>query len=276
MERRRGSRDNDVEAVDVGQTILAAAAFQAASIPRGSRCGADALVCAGPPGPASKDRVMKKPDVHKRILDVGIIPVIRAASPDLALEVSRAICRGGIPIIEMTLTVPGAIDLIGELSRSMPDVLIGAGTVLDACAAQRSIDAGAQFIVSPGLDDETVKSTTGQNVLMVAGCLTATEAMAAWKRGCDFVKIFPCASVGGPAYIKALSTVLPHIPMIPTGGVNLSNAAAFLCAGAAAIGVGSELTSAPSITETAQKFLAAVDAAREECQTQVMSTRVKP
>lgn len=125
---------------------------------------------------------------------------------------SRAICRGGIPIIEMTLTVPGAIDLIAELSRSVPDVLIGAGTVLDAAAAQRSMDAGAQFIVSPGLDDSTIKFATEQNVLMVPGRLTATEVMAAWKRGCDFVKIFPSVSVGVPRISRRSTQSCPTSP----------------------------------------------------------------
>ena len=209
------------------------------------------------------DHEVKRHEVRERILETGILPVVRASSPDWAAEVSRAICAGGIPIIEMTLTVPGAIEIIAELSRSMPGLLIGAGTVLDATNAQRCIDAGAQFLVSPGLDAATIKLAGERNVLMIGGALTPSEVMRAWKLGCDFVKIFPCASVGGPSYISALKTVLPHIRMVPTGGVSLSNAGAFFSAGAEAIGVGGELTSAASITEAACQFVSIVKGAKQ-------------
>lgn len=205
---------------------------------------------------------MKKHEVRKRILDVGIIAVVRAATAAAAIEIAHAIRSGGISIIELTMTVPGAVDAIAELSRSMSDVLIGAGTVLDAFTAQRCMNAGAQFIVSPGVVGETMKFAHNQSVLIIPGALTPTEVINAWKYGCDLVKIFPCASVGGPSYIKALKAALPHISMIPTGGVNLSNAEAFLRAGAAAIGVGGELTAAASVTDTARKFSKIVEAAR--------------
>ena len=206
---------------------------------------------------------MTKAEVRTRLLDVGIVPVVRAATPELALKASRAIFAAGIPIVEMTMTVPCAIDAIGELRRTAPEMLVGAGTVLDSATAQRCLDAGAQFIVSPGFDLDTVKLINDARVLMIAGALTPTEVIEAWKHGSDFVKIFPCASVGGPSYIKALKAALPQIEMIPTGGVNLANAEAFLRAGAAALGVGNELICAPSIAETARQFLAIVQGVKK-------------
>ena len=205
---------------------------------------------------------MKKHEVCKRILEVGIIPVVRASSPDEAVEAARAICAGGIPIIELTMTVPAAVEVIAELSRTMPGALIGAGTVLDPYHAERCLDAGAQFIVSPGFNPTTVQTVNDCGVLMIPGALTPTEVIHAWQSGSEFVKIFPCGSVGGPSYIKALKAALPQIQMIPTGGVNLSNAEAFLHAGASAIGVGGELTAAENVMETARQFVAAVQGAR--------------
>jgi len=186
----------------------------------------------------------------------------------LAVE---AVCAGGIPIVEVTMTVPGAVEVIAQLSKSMgSEVLIGAGTVLDADTARRCIDAGAEFIVSPGFDLETVKFVNHADKLMMAGALTPTEVIAAWKAGSDFVKIFPCGAVGGAKYIKALKAPLPQIPMIPTGGVNLDTAADFIMAGAAALGVGGELVWASAlesgntapIVEAAQEFVAIVRNAR--------------
>jgi len=184
---------------------------------------------------------MKKQEVRSRILEVGIVPVIRASSAAEGKFAAEAVSRGGLPIVEITMTVPGAIEVISELVRDLPEVLVGAGTVLDADTARRCLDAGASFLVSPGLDLDTVKLAVKESVLIMAGALTPTEVMAAWKAGADFVKIFPCAQVGGPAYIKALRGPLPQVPLVPTGGVNLETAAAFISAGAAALGVGGEL-----------------------------------
>jgi len=164
------------------------------------------------------------------------------------------------------MTVPGAVGVIGDLARSMgAELLIGAGTVLDAETARRCLDAGAQFIVSPGFDAGTVEFLNRQGVLVMAGALSATEVITAWKAGSDFVKIFPCGNVGGPSYIRALKAVLPQIPMIPTGGVNLTTAGTFLKAGAAAIGVGGELITADhaAITPLARQYVSIVEAARE-------------
>jgi 2-dehydro-3-deoxyphosphogluconate aldolase/(4S)-4-hydroxy-2-oxoglutarate aldolase len=211
-----------------------------------------------------------KEKVSSRILEVGIIPVIRASSADEAKFAAEAVARGGIPIVEITMTVPGAVEVIAELVRELPDVLVGAGTVLDARMAGRCLDAGAKFLVSPGLDLATVKFAASRKVVMMAGALTPTEVIAAWKAGSDFVKIFPCAQVGGPAYIKALKGPLPQVPLVPTGGVNLETAADFISAGAAALGVGGELIRkdflqerrADALQDLAQQFVRIVSNAR--------------
>jgi len=182
------------------------------------------------------------------------------------------VCDGGIPIVEITMTVPGAVDVIRELRRSAPaSVLIGAGTVLDAEAARRCLDAGAQFLVSPGLNLPTIEFAARSGILMLAGALTPTEVVTAWNAGSDFVKVFPCGQVGGAKYIKALKGPLPQIPLVPTGGVNLNTAAEFIEAGAAALGIGGELVQADAlksgkaevIVENARKFVAIVKQARE-------------
>ena len=148
---------------------------------------------------------MTSADVRKRIIEIGIIPVIRAASARDAIFAVEAVNAGGIPVAELTMTVPGAIDLIAELSKTLgSEILIGAGTVLDAETAQRCIEAGARFIVSPGFDQETVKRAKQFDTIVMAGALTPTEVIAAWKAGSDMVKIFPCGNVGGAKYIRAL------------------------------------------------------------------------
>jgi 2-dehydro-3-deoxyphosphogluconate aldolase/(4S)-4-hydroxy-2-oxoglutarate aldolase len=214
---------------------------------------------------------MTKQEAASRILEIGIVPVVRASSAKQALRAVEAVCAGGIPIVEITMTVPGAVEVIAQLAQSMgSEVLIGAGTVLDAGAAERCIEAGAEFIVSPGFDLETVKFANRRDKLMIAGALTPTEVITAWKAGSDFVKIFPCGTVGGAKYIKALKAPLPQIPMIPTGGVNLNTAADFMIAGAAALGIGGELVSASAlqsgntapIVDAAQDFVAIVRTAR--------------
>jgi 2-dehydro-3-deoxyphosphogluconate aldolase / (4S)-4-hydroxy-2-oxoglutarate aldolase len=214
---------------------------------------------------------MTKAEVRDKIARIGIIPVIRAASPELAIAAARAVSGGGIPIVEITMTVPGAVDVIRKLTASLPgDVLIGAGTVLDSETALECLEAGAQFLVSPAIDAGAVNLARSRGILMMAGALTPNEVVAAWKCGSDFVKIFPCGNMGGPGYIKALKSALPRIPMVPTGGVNLSNVARFLEAGAAAVGVGGELISASAcasgqftaIAELARQYVAAIQNAR--------------
>ena len=216
---------------------------------------------------------MTREEVRQKIVAIGIVPVVRAASSQQAMRAAEAVCAGGIPIVEVTMTVPGAIDVIAQLAKSVgKDVLVGAGTVLDADAAQRCIDAGAEFLVSPGFELATVQWAKQQGKLMMAGALTPTEVIAAWKAGSDFVKIFPCGAVGGAKYIKALKAPLPQVPMIPTGGVNLDTAADFIQAGADALGIGGELVSAAAlrsgnldaITEAARLYVAIVREARRD------------
>jgi len=215
---------------------------------------------------------MIKSEVQKRIVEIGIVPVVRAASQDQAMLAAEAVASGGIPIVEITMTVPGAVDVIGRLTRSIGDkVLIGAGTVLDAPTAEQCVNAGAQFLVSPGFDLEVVQVAIRTGTLVMAGALTPTEVITAYKAGSDFVKIFPCGNVGGPAYIKALKAALPQIPMVPTGGVNLGTAAEFLRAGASALGVGGELISraelesrnSDAIAGMARRFAQVVNEARQ-------------
>lgn len=218
---------------------------------------------------------MTKQEVAAKITQIGIVPVVRASSSKQAMQAAEWVCVGGIPIVEITMTVPGAIELISQLSKTIgPDVLIGAGTVLDVQTARQCLDAGAQFLVSPGFDLGTVNFASNSNIVIMAGALSPTEVISAWKAGSDFVKVFPCGTVGGAKYIKALKGPLPQIPMVPTGGVNLNTAAEFIQAGAAALGVGGELVSPAAlqsgnrneITENAKKFVAAVRDARQQLQ----------
>jgi len=216
---------------------------------------------------------MTRDEVEKRIREIGIVPVVRAKSAKQAQLAAEAVCAGGIPVVEVTMTVPGAVELIAQLVKaSGAEILIGAGTVLDAETANRCLDAGAQFIVSPGFDLETVRFVKQQGALMMAGALTPTEVISAWKAGSDFVKIFPCGSMGGAKYLKALKAPLPQVPMIPTGGVNLETAGDMIRAGAEALGIGGELVSASAlasgdtqpITDAARKYVAIVREARQE------------
>jgi 2-dehydro-3-deoxyphosphogluconate aldolase/(4S)-4-hydroxy-2-oxoglutarate aldolase len=210
---------------------------------------------------------MNKQAVRDRILQIGIVPVVRASSPGEARTAAECVCKGGIPIVEITMTVPGAIEVIRELARhAASDLLVGAGTVLNAETARRCLDAGAQFLVSPGFNAATVALAKREQKLILAGALTPTEVITAWEAGADFVKVFPCGQVGGAKYIRALKGPLPDIPLVPTGGVNLSTAAEFLEAGAAALGIGGELVhpdhlksgNTELIVENARKFLAIV------------------
>jgi 2-dehydro-3-deoxyphosphogluconate aldolase/(4S)-4-hydroxy-2-oxoglutarate aldolase len=206
-----------------------------------------------------------------RIREVGIVPVVRATSASEALEAVEAIRAGGIPILEITLTVPGAVKIIAELtSRFGDDTLIGAGTVLDAESAQACIDAGARFVVSPSLDVATIETCRALDIAVFPGALTPTEVVTAWKAGADAVKVFPANAVGGASYLKSLKAPLPQIELIPTGGVSLTTVADFIAAGAMALGVGADLVDlaalrrgdAASITSKAREYVAAVIAAR--------------
>src|SRR6266851_1191819 len=225
---------------------------------------------------------MDKQKVRDRIMEIGIVPVVRASSPGEARIAATAVCQGGIPIVEITMTVPGAVDVIRELVKNCAsDVLIGAGTVLNAEAARRCLDAGAQFLVSPGLNLQTIELAIREGKLIMAGALTPTEVMAAWEAGADFVKIFPCGQVGGAKYIKALRGPFPQVPFVPTGGVNLNSAAEFIEAGAVALGVGGECVQAEAlkankpeiIVENARRFLAIVKQARAQMASSGMAAK---
>ena len=220
---------------------------------------------------------MTKEQVRARVLEVGIVPVVRATSAKQAISAAVAVAAGGITIVEVTMTVPGALDAISQLIKTLgSEVVVGAGTVLDAQAARQCFDAGAEFLVSPGLDLGTIKAAQDAGKLIMAGALTPTEVITAWKAGADFVKVFPASAVGGAAYVKALRGPLPQVPLVPTGGVNLNTAADFLRAGASALGVGGELVVAAALKsgETAQ--ITALARQYLEIVQQVRETETKP
>lgn len=190
---------------------------------------------------------MTKEQVRNRIQEIGIIPAIRLSSATDAIFAAEAISSSGIPIIEVTMTIPGAIEVISELTRSNPELVVGAGTVSDIEMAGRCLDAGAKFLTTPGLDTEIVAFSLKENIVVFPGALTPSEIMATWKSGADFVKVFPCSVFGGPAYIKALKAPFPAIPLIASGGVNQQNAAAFIHVGAVAVGIGRDLIHADAV-----------------------------
>lgn len=212
-----------------------------------------------------------KPKAKEQIVRTGLIPIIRASSPEQALRIMEAVLAGGIPTVEITMTVPGALKVLEQTADRLGDrALLGAGTVLDAETARAAILAGAQFLVSPHLNPRVIETARRYSCVSIPAGLTPTEIVAAWEAGADFVKVFPCGQVGGAAYIRALRGPLPHIDLIPTGGVNLETAGEFLKAGAAAVGVGTELVDRRAvqegryeiITERARQFAEAVARAR--------------
>jgi 2-dehydro-3-deoxyphosphogluconate aldolase/(4S)-4-hydroxy-2-oxoglutarate aldolase len=213
---------------------------------------------------------MKKEEVRARIEEIGIVPAIRLSSAEDARFATEAISYGGIPIVEITMTVPGAIEVISDLARNSPELIVGAGTLFDVETARRCLDAGATFLTSPGLDLAIVEFARKENIVVLAGALTPTEVTTAWKAGADFVKVFPCSQVGGESYIRALKRPFPQVRLIAAGGVNQQTAANFILAGASAIGVGGELIpkdaiqlrQAERIHELARRFVGFVRNAR--------------
>jgi len=226
---------------------------------------------------------MTKNEVCALIREIAVIPAIRVASGDDAHFAAEAVTRGGIPIVEITMTVPGAVELISHLVRSDPKSLVGAGTVLDTETARRCIDAGAGFLTAPSFNPAIVEFAAKAKVAVLPGALTPTEVVTAWTAGADFVKVFPCPQVGGDKYIKSLNTSLPQIPLIAAGGVNQRTAASFILSGATAIGVGTELIPIESIEkrqserirELARRFAKLVRDAREQIQAWKKSAVVK-
>jgi 2-dehydro-3-deoxyphosphogluconate aldolase / (4S)-4-hydroxy-2-oxoglutarate aldolase len=213
-----------------------------------------------------------KEHVLGRIRDLGLVPVVRARSAEEAIQAIDAIRAGGIDVLEVTMTVPDAIPLIAEVAKRFgKDAVIGAGTVLDAETARACILAGAQFVVTPTLNVETIACCRRYSVPVLPGALTPTEVLTAWEAGADMVKVFPCSAVGGASYIKALKAPLPQVELVPTGGVNLETAADFIKAGSAALGLGSDLVdlkalregSAALVTERARQLVGIVQAARK-------------
>jgi 2-dehydro-3-deoxyphosphogluconate aldolase/(4S)-4-hydroxy-2-oxoglutarate aldolase len=202
---------------------------------------------------------------------VGLVPVVRARSAEEAAQAADAIQAGGVSILEITMTVPGAVEVIREVAGRGQGALVGAGTVLDPESARACIDAGARFIVSPSLNPDTIRLCNEANVAVLPGALTPTEVVTAWRAGADLVKVFPAGAVGGPSYIKALKAPLPQIDLVPTGGVNLKTAADFIRNGAAALGVGADLVDVQALrrgeperlTEKAREYVRVVQEARQ-------------
>lgn len=199
---------------------------------------------------------MEKSEVLKTIGRIGLVPVIRAESKDEAIRVIDAIAAGGLPIVEVTMTVPGALSIIEALHKRDSSLVVGAGTVLDPETARACILAGAQFVVSPSLNLRTVELCRRYGVAVMPGALTPTEVVTAWEAGADVVKIFPCGAMGGASYIKALKAPFPQIRLMPTGGVSMKTAADFIKAGSIALGVGSDLVDASAIREENWNLLA--------------------
>ena len=213
---------------------------------------------------------MNKQEVCSRIEELGIIPAVRVRSIEDALFATEGVSQGGIPIVEIAVTVPDATRVIADLVKNAPEVIIGAGSVSDVETARRCCDAGAKFLTSDGLDPETVNFAVQQGVVAIPGTLTPTDVIAAWKLSPDFIKVVPCGQVGGHTYIQALKAMFPGIPLIAAGGVTQQTAANYILAGAVALGIGAELIPREAIrrrqpdriSELARRFTAFVSSAR--------------
>jgi 2-dehydro-3-deoxyphosphogluconate aldolase/(4S)-4-hydroxy-2-oxoglutarate aldolase len=214
----------------------------------------------------------KKEEVCARIREIGILPAIRVPSAEDALFAAGEMLKCGISVVELTMTVPGAIGVIEELARTSPELIVGAGTVLDLETARACVDAGAAFLTSPGMDPKTVEFTVRHKVAAIPGALTPTEVIMALDAGADLIKIFPCSQVGGPSYIKALKAPFPHVPFIASGGVDQVTASDFIRAGAVALGIRGKLIPPEAIEkrdhnwikELAGRFLGIVQRTRTE------------
>jgi len=215
---------------------------------------------------------LNRDEVRTRILQVGIVPAVRVSSEHVARFAAEAVASGGIPIVEIEMTVPGALDVIKYLVEHIPDMLVGAGSVYDAETARRCIGAGAKFLTTDGLDVSIIEFANKEEIAVWPAALTPTEVITAWKAGPDFVKVFPCAPVGGEGYIRILKKAFMHIPLIAAGGVNQQTAQKFIVAGASALGVGAELIpedalrlkQAARIRELAHRFVRFVKDGREQ------------
>lgn len=215
---------------------------------------------------------MKRKDIRAKIQNTGIIASVRVPSAEDAHFAAETVAQAGIQIVEITMTIPGAIEVISDLAANSPEVIVGAGSVLDEEMALRCLDAGANFLTTDGLIPEIVSFANRQDVVVFPGALTPSEVIAAWRAGADFVKVVPCAAVGGENYIRALRTPMPQIPLVAAGGVNQQTAAGYLSAGATALGIGEALIPWEAIAlrqsrrigELARRFMSVVAAARIE------------
>ena len=213
---------------------------------------------------------MTKHEICARIEEIGIIPAVWVSSEADALFAAESLAGGGIPILEVTVEGPETLELIARLTSTHPEILVGAGTVLDAEMARRALDVGARFLTSPDFNYSIVEFAVKEDLAVIPGALTPSEVVTAWRVGSDFVKVFPCSQVGGEKYIKALKKALPQIPLVASGGVTQHTAAGFVLAGAAALGVGLDLIPPDAITrrqveriqELSRRFLAFVKDAR--------------
>ena len=206
---------------------------------------------------------MRKEQIVEKLREIGLVPVLRAESEEQALGIASAIADGGVTVLEITMTVPGAIRVMARLTKERPDILVGAGTVLDAETARMCMLEGAQFVVSPALNLKTIEMCHRYSIPVLPGALTPTEVVTAWQAGADVIKVFPASALGGAKYLKSLKAPLPQVEMIPTGGVSLATAKEFLEAGSFALGVGADLVDTKAmaegkpekITESAKKYL---------------------
>jgi len=220
---------------------------------------------------------MNRKNIRTRIQEVGIIPSIRVSSAEDARFAAEILSDGGIPIAEIAMTTPGATQVISELAKSAPDMIVGAGSVNDAESARRCLGAGAKFLTTDGLIQEIIEYANMEDTVVFPGALTPTEVIAAWRAGSDFVKVVPCAAVGGEKYLRALKAPLSQVPLIAAGGVNQQTAAGYILAGAAALGIGEALIpweavalrQSGRIRELARRFLNSVESARRETGTKI-------
>lgn len=212
-------------------------------------------------------------ETKKTLEQAVLIPVLRAGSIQTGHALVDAMMAGGVTVVEVTMTVPNALTLLRELKQRHGDrLLLGSGTVTDAAQAEATIDAGAEFVVSPSLHLDVIAKTKELGRISIPGALTPTEVITAWRAGADYVKIFPCSAMGGASYLKSLLAPFPELKLIPTGGVTLQTAADFLKAGARALGVGTDLVNTPAIAEgnpeivtnAARAYLEAIRVARSQ------------
>jgi len=214
---------------------------------------------------------MNREEVRKKVAEIGIVAAIRVRTKENALFAAETVTQGGIPVVEISLTAPGALEVISQLTKQNPELIIGAGSVLNLELAQASLDAGARFLTSDGMRLPLLEFGAKKGVVVFPGALTPSEVLIAWDSGCDFVKVVPCALIGGAKYIASLHKMFPHIPLIAAGGVNQQTASEYIVAGAVALGIGAELTPSQAIRnkevgrihELARRFLGFVKDARE-------------